>query len=424
MMLKIPTMAFASGLAVAVALAVAPAAAQVAATQQVRSHPDGMIITPASSLPHPADAGGLAHTNFHIFVPRGQTSIGATVPHGNGETPASLACVYGLAPHVPGCNPTTLKTVATGGSKAIGIVVAYDNPNAAADLAVYSAQFGLPPITPDNFEVVYATGEKPFLQRSGEWELEAATDIEIAHALAPNAKIFLVEAPFITTPFMELAVQKAASLVQAAGGGQVSVSWGFNEFADESLHQDKFAAPGVVIFVSSGDSNGAQFPAVLPNVVGVGGTTIKRGVKANYIREFAWKDTGGGNSKFMPTPSYQSAISKFVKTQRGTPDVALYADPGAWIYSSFPYQGVPPGWLVIGGTSVAAPAAAAISNSTGHFNTSTEAELTEMYANMNNASEFADITQGRCNNDPKYSIARVGWDFCTGIGTLRGAAGN
>ncbi|MGH9440623.1 MAG: hypothetical protein ACRD22_22850, partial [Terriglobia bacterium] len=60
------------------------------------------------------------------------------------ETPASLAFVYQLVTAEPGCNPNTVTANPTGGSRAIAVVDAYDDPLAAPDLAYFSAQFGLP----------------------------------------------------------------------------------------------------------------------------------------------------------------------------------------------------------------------------------------------------------------------------------------
>lgn len=156
--------------------------------------PEGTIITPSSSQIHAEDAGLRAHTNIKIFQPRGHIHINATSPSGKYENPASLACVYGVTKKVTGCNPETLTTVATGGSKVIAIVDAYDDPNAAADLEVYSKQYGLPDVTANNFQVIYGSGSKPAQDSSGGWELEESLDVDMAHALAPNAKIILVEA--------------------------------------------------------------------------------------------------------------------------------------------------------------------------------------------------------------------------------------
>jgi len=69
------------------------------------------------------------------------------------ETPASLACLYGVTPVVVGCNPNASLANSTHGSKAIAIVDAYDDPTAAADLATFATQMGLP-APGSHFEVV------------------------------------------------------------------------------------------------------------------------------------------------------------------------------------------------------------------------------------------------------------------------------
>jgi subtilase family serine protease len=149
------------------------------------------IEIPASSTETAGDIGVNAHTNLRMALTphqlAGATPQPAELPPFSGylfETPASAACVYHLAsPRVPGCNPNLTTTNVTGGSKAIAIVDAYDDPNAAADLAFFSAQFGLPKA---NFSVVYAT-TKPAIDPTGGWEIEESLDIEWAHAMAPSA---------------------------------------------------------------------------------------------------------------------------------------------------------------------------------------------------------------------------------------------
>jgi len=84
--------------------------------------------------------------------------------------------------------------------------------------------------------------------------VEEALDIEWAHAMAPNAKIFLVESKQVNTDPTWAAVKLAASLVAKAGGGVVSMSWGDPEVAQEInwgriFHQAKelYTSPPAVI---------------------------------------------------------------------------------------------------------------------------------------------------------------------------------
>ncbi len=212
---------------------------------------DGTVVTPASSVPQPGTEGTTAQTNVHIFVPNGIAAIasagpavGPPVPGFFYETPASIACVYNLVAAVAGCNPNTVSAVPTGGSRVVAIVDAYNAPNALADLTAFSKQMGLPLPTAATFEVVYAlangsqtTTAPPY--NSG-WEVEESLDIEWSHAMAPSAKIILVEAASNSIADLVGAEDLASKLVAAAGGGEVSNSWGSGEFPTEATYDFAF----------------------------------------------------------------------------------------------------------------------------------------------------------------------------------------
>jgi subtilase family serine protease len=88
-----------------------------------------------------------------------------------------------------------------------------DYPTAENDLNVFSSQFGLPTCTSTNscFKRVYAAGSKP--RANCGWAEEAALDIEWAHAMAPNAKIVLVEAASNSFSNLMSAVDLASQIV-------------------------------------------------------------------------------------------------------------------------------------------------------------------------------------------------------------------
>ena len=392
--------------------------------QAVVSTPAGDIITPGSSIERPEEKGSAAHTNLHLLR-RNRVRAADAVDVGNFvETPASLACLYGVAPRVYGCNPQIVTTVASGGSRAIAIVDAFDYPTAAADLSAFSAQYGLPAVTNANFSVVYASGTRPDVDATGGWALEAALDIEMAHALAPGAKVILVEAASAGYTDLFAAEQVASQLVAAAGGGEVSNSWSGQEFSFEMAVAPAFRGKNVVFFASAGDTPGAGLPSALPNVVSVGGTTINRSAAGNYINQTTWPSTGGGLSAFIPAPSYQQAVAGVVGTMRGTPDVSLVANPasGVWVFDTTPYNGEPLNWVVVGGTSVASPATAALVNNAGAFRPTTTAELRVMYANRLRTGDYTPVTSGSCPNAAS-GAASAGYNLCTGIGTPMGRGG-
>lgn len=407
----------------------------------------GRVLIPHSGIQDQNDIGIRSRTLYKIFVPAGRPEgvVGfaedevvrdTTQPISGyyAETPASLACLYGVVTTVSGCNPGTLTTVATGGAKAIAIVDAYDYPTAMADLTAYSKQFGLPAPTASTFTVAYASTSRPSpdpdCANYGGWDCwatESALDIEMAHAMAPSAHIYLVEANSSENSDLFAAVAQAVALVKAAGGGEVSMSWGGGEFSTESQSDSVFTGANVVFFASSGDSEGTIYPAVSPNVVAVGGTTISRNPSTMaFESEVAWEDTGGGYSAYEARPSFQSSLSSIVGAHRGVPDVAAVGNPrtGVWVYNSYDntYSGTLYAWNILGGTSVASPLWAGIVNHAGHFNASTAAEETMIYGNAKTAADFRDIVSGTCGYYEGYA-AVSGWDPCSGNGAPLGAAG-
>jgi kumamolisin len=412
----------------------------------------GQIVIPHSGVQFPGDVGIRARTLYKIFVPAGRpegvvgfsedenVSRDATtkslqpIQGYYAETPASLACLYQLVTVTAGCNPGALTTVATGGSKAIAIVDAYDYPTALADLVAYSKQFGLPPPTSSTFTVAYPGTSKPPTDPDcanyGGWDCwatEEALDIEMAHTAAPSAHIYLVVANSNGYNDLFAAVTAAVALVKAAGGGEVSMSWGGGEFSAENQSDSTFTGANVVFFASSGDSEGTIYPSVSPNVIAVGGTTIARNPSTMaFESEAAWEDTGGGYSVFESRPSFQSSISATVGAHRGVPDVAAVGNPrtGVWVYNSLDniYSGQLYAWNIIGGTSVASPLWAGIANHAGHFSASTSAEETLIYANGKTTADFRDVTVGTCGYYEGY-LAASGWDPCSGFGAPLGAAG-
>ncbi len=377
----------------------------------------GRVVIPVSSIEMPSDSGIRAHTNIRVFVP----TDGFQSPQPQAgwppyvgylyETPASIGCIYNLTAGIQGCNPNDASNNPSGGSRAIAIVDAYDYPTAASDLLWFSQQFGLPN---PNFEVVYASGMEP--PNDPGWEQEEALDIEWAHAMAPKATLYLVEAASNGFDDLLAAVQVGSELVAAAGGGEVSMSWGGSEFSGENTLDSYFLTPGVVYFAATGDTAGTEYPSVSPNVVAVGGTSLRRDQTTGHlISEEAWTEAGGGLSEYEPRPAYQSAIPKTAGSFRGTPDVVADADPvsGVWVFDN-------ERWYVVGGTSAATPIWAGIVNSAQAFANSSNVQLTTIYNDSSNG--FNDIKLGFCGPYHGYSATK-GWEFCSGNGSPYGYNG-
>jgi len=303
-----------------------------------------------------------------------------------------------------------------GAGQIVGIVDAYDDPNIEADLAVFSAQFNLPPCTTANgcFTKVYQTGTPP-AGNTG-WGEEISLDVEWVHAIAPQARIVLVEANSNSNTDLFGSVQLAV----ANGASVVTMSFGGGESKSESQWDGYFTAPGVVYFASSGDNgHGVEYPAGSPNVVGVGGTTLTIQSDGTYVSESAWNGSGGGTSRYEPEPSYQLGVQSTGK--RTVPDISYDANPntGVPVYDS--YGGY--NWFQVGGTSMSAPQWAALTAIVNSERvalgkaTLNSAPGNNFLANIYTLSaDLHDIAGGRNGLCPVCK-SKVGYDEVTGLGS-------
>jgi subtilase family serine protease len=317
-----------------------------------------------------------------------------------GLSPVTMKAAYGFS---------TSNTIGAG--KTVALVDAYDDPTAANDLSVFSSQFGLPACTTANgcFTKVSQTGTKTYPSANAGWALEISLDIEWAHAIAPGAKILLVEAK--TSSFTNL---MAAEDYAAAHANYVSNSWGGSEFSGEKSYDSHFVHSGVVFFVSAGDAGlPAEYPSASPNVISVGGTLLTFNTNGTLASETAWTDGGGGCSSFETANAAQSGYSGYAQVncagKRATPDVSLDAAPnsGAAVYDTTKYSGQS-GWWQVGGTSLSSPMWAARSADAGVVDNAA-------YVYANNLT-FRDITSG--NNG---AACLAGFDLCSGRGSWTGS---
>jgi subtilase family serine protease len=316
-----------------------------------------------------------------------------------------------------GLDPATVRKAynLTGtGSGTIAIIDAYDNPNAEADLNTFSSQFSLAPCTTGNGCFTKHKMATRVRADSG-WGLEISLDVQWAHAIAPAAKILLVEAKSASGTDLLNAVNYARNRSDVVA---VSMSWGGGEFSSESSYDSYFTSPyGARFFASSGDNGtGASWPAVSPNIVGVGGTTLNLDSAGNVLSETAWSGSGGGISAFESIPGFQSTYGVTgTSGKRAVPDVSYDANPatGFAVYDSQGYQGQY-GWFQVGGTSAGAPQWAAIQSlghSTLNSNLYADAKLS------NHSSYLRDIVSGTNGSCGFVCTARSGYDEVTGVGS-------
>jgi subtilase family serine protease len=318
-----------------------------------------------------------------------------------------------------GLSPATIKsaysfsTASTAGAgKTIAIVDAFNDPTAESDLGVFSSQYGLPACTTANgcFKKVNQTGGTAFPPTDAGWALESSLDIQWAHAIAPGAKILLVEAT--SNSFANLLAAEDYAKTHAQ---YVSNSWGGSEFSGETSSDSHFVQSGVSFFVSAGDAGlPAEYPSASPNVISVGGTTLHFNTSGAFTSETGWADGGGGCSRFERATTAQLGFSGYSQagcrnSRRATPDVSLDADPdsGVSVFDSTPLQGES-GWFQVGGTSASAPMWAGRSAVAG-------AVVSSSFV-YGSSITYRDITSGN-NGAP----CRVGYDLCSGRGSWVGS---
>jgi kumamolisin len=386
-------------------------------------------------------------TTFYasLDTPRLVPVLAAVITSVNGLDSYRHVRTYAVRPG--GLTPTdvlafyNLKPLREAGLDGAGITVVLpeidDLPN-LTDVNKFASEFGLPPydaLLTLKRDTSWGTPEKP--------QGETALDLEIIHQVAPAAKIVV----YFSAPDFAHADRAFDQMISDHLGSVISESLGACESDTPSGHRDLYAsiqnrsaAQGMSHFVASGDGGAytcgvtaapaTSFPATLPNVTAVGGTTVFESVQGVYFKETAWggplteSGSGGGASQFYAIPDYQKVVGQAAgHSLRQVPDVAADADPSTGFHIVF---GGHDGQA--GGTSAAAPLwAATIAlidqdlkrkglRETGFANPA----IYWMGANASRlgAKPFHDVTSG---NNLAFD-ALPGWDFATGWGSMDGAA--
>lgn len=308
------------------------------------------------------------------------------------------------------------------------------------DLDMFADISGLPRFTP---EVV---GGSP-----GPAHGETVMDLEVAHAIAPDARLVVVNArPTVegSGAFEKIGRMFDDAARQYPGSvWSLSIGWGC-----EALVTVADVAPvraalsnahrrGIAVFDASGDTGGLECKggedwsaapgpddvgvdtiASLPEITSVGGTTLSTDLQGRWLEETAWVDvplsqgSSGGVSRLFDRPAYQRAPStERDATHRLVPDVSAVADPFTGvqiIYEQSPNIG--------GGTSQSAPIWAAMTvlmnqyvidnggRPLGDINT-----LLYRVAEGAELPGFRDITMGSNAVDRPAA----GYDLVTGLGS-------
>ena len=312
---------------------------------------------------------------------------------------------------------------AQGAGATVAIVDAYDSPNVEANLGTFSTLYGLPACTTGNgcFKKVNQTGGATPPAYNNGWGLEINLDTQWVHAIAPLAKIILVEANSNSDDDLFTAEAYAATVASV-----VSNSWSGGEYSGQSYYDAYMSNPYVTYLASSGDSGGfIGYPSTSSKVVAVGGTTIGMVQSSPWpvtfpVVETGWSGSGGGCSAYTPSLPFQKPLVPTICKKRAVPDISMDADPnsGVLVRYTFPGGG---GYYIVGGTSLACPMMAGVIGIVNGLRaadskTALSNTLQHLYDNGLSATYIRDITSGKAGVWPFLWSSTVGFDFVTGLG--------
>ena len=295
------------------------------------------------------------------------------------------------------------------------------------------------------------------------WYGEETLDVEAVHAMAPGAKVVYVGATDCLT-----GLDNAwAATIDSHVADVITNSWG-NDTDDITLlgtdvvefyeqFSTEAALTGITVNFSSGDagdqtaggtdlpSKTVDFPADLPYVTGVGGTSVLIGSHRQWLGEYGWQSAystltngawtppppgtyssggGGGTSQLFAQPFYQvgkvpTSISEYYGStpMRAVPDIAMPGDPNTGFLVG-ETQVFPDGtyWdqYRIGGTSLSSPLLAgvvAVANQVHHHPLGF---INPLYYKLLGSSALHDIVA------PTSPVAQVRTEFVNGVDNSQG----
>ena len=264
---------------------------------------------------------------------------------------------------------------------------------------------------------------------------QVALDVQIAGAVAPEAKLVLYFAPSTSKGFVDAVTTAVHDTVHrpsviSIGWGRPETAWTFQACSTVNQTLREAAALGIPVVVASGSSGAAggarkdlavvDFPAASPYALACGGTSMTADV-GTTAEEVAWNRgidgaTGGGLSRIFPVPDYQSRINPASTEQsqpsgRGVPDVCGLADQAGGYWSLVDGQS-----LALGGTGAVAPLYAGMAALIQEQLRTGLAPLHRLLYSRSSSDAFHDIVRG---DNGRFS-AGPGWDACTGLGRVDG----
>lgn len=347
-----------------------------------------------------------------------------------GLTPKDLLTAY---------NATPLAEAGYTGQGQTLVIFAFDGFD-QADLDMFADMSKLPRFTP---EVING----PLGPAHG----ETTMDLEVAHAIAPDARMVVINA--LPTVAAGGTFEKIGQMFDDAAKRypnsvwSLSIGWGCEAMATAAdLAPVRTALTnahrrGIAVFDASGDNAGLECKggkdwstppspadvgvdavASLPEMTSVGGTTLSTDMQGRWMDERGWIDvplsqgSSGGVSRLFARPTYQSElIAERDSKNRLVPDVSAVGDPFTGVQIIFDQS-----LQIGGGTSQSAPIWAAFTVLMNQYSLANGGRtfgdinpLLYRVAQGSGLPGFRDITAGGNAVDTPIG----GYDLVTGLGT-------
>lgn len=359
-----------------------------------------------------------------------------------------------------------LRSGVTGRGVTVAITDAYASPTIYQDAQRYSRVHDQPQfrdgqfsqITPpaDGFDLVSECDAQG-------WYGEETLDVEAVHAMAPGARVVYVGASDCASGLDDA----WASAIDNHIADVITNSWtdGTDDIsllgsAYVQFYQQfslEAALTGITVNFSSGDAGDhtaggtdlsaktVEFPADLPYVTGVGGTSVEIGSRGQWLGEYGWQNAyatltsgawtpappgnynsggGGGTSQLFGQPFYQAgrvpaAISQYygAAPMRAVPDIAMAGDPNTG-FEVGQTQVFPDGtyWdqYRIGGTSLSSPLLAGVVAVADQYSHRKLGFINPLYYQLLGSRGLHDITA------PAAPLAEVRTDYVNFLDSSQG----
>jgi subtilase family serine protease len=387
------------------------------------------------------------------------SAYGAKQPYAVcGYVPQQYQSAYG--------EDSLLRSGVTGKGVTVAIVDAYAAPTIYADAQKYDQVHGQPRLTPGQFKQITPSAngydDESACGPQG-WYGEETLDVEAVHATAPGAKIVYVGAADC-----ESGLDDAwASAIDNHVANVITNSWtsgtddltllgsSYVQFYEQ--YSLEAALTGITVNFSSGDNGdltsggtdlankSVEFPADLPYVTGVGGTSVQIGSKGQWLGEYGWQSDystltngtwsptppgtyssggGGGTSQLFEQPFYQAgkvpaSVSEYYGStpMRAVPDISAAGDPNTG-FEVGETQAFPDGtyWAQyrIGGTSLSSPLIAGIVAVADQYTHRSLGFINPLYYDLIGTSAVHDIKA------PSSPVAQVRTDYANLLDSSEG----